>query len=173
MEEIFKLYKDTSNHSKGGRYEVSNFGRVKKNGEIYEPPFNNRYYKISNEFLHRIVYELFKGKIPEGYVVDHIDTNTKNNHIDNLRACTTKENNNNPLTLIKRAAKLKGRKMADEFKKNAAERAKGNTFRVGYKASKDTCDKLSKSLTKYFATYTVKRVYDENGKYHYEKIKKK
>ena len=35
MEEIFKLYKDTSFHGNGAKWEISNFGRVKKNGEIY------------------------------------------------------------------------------------------------------------------------------------------
>lgn len=42
---------------------------------------------------HRVVYEFFKGKIPEGFVVDHIDNNVSNNKIDNLQAITALENN--------------------------------------------------------------------------------
>lgn len=34
---------------------------------------------------HRIIYELFFGKIPEGYVIDHIDGDSSNNKISNLR----------------------------------------------------------------------------------------
>lgn len=171
MEEVFKLYKDTRFHGNGAKWEISNFGRVKKNGEIYEPAFS-KYYRIGNAFLHRIVYELLKGEIPEGYVVDHIDTNVRNNHIDNLRACTPTENNNNPLTVIKRIAKLKGRKMSDETKQKISELKLGNTNRLGKGFTEESKKQISDTLKKYFATYTVRRVYDENGKYHYEKIKK-
>lgn len=108
MEEIFKLYKDTSFHGNGAKWEISNFGRVKKNGEIYEPVFTGDYYRIGPAFVHRIVYELFKGEIPEGYVVDHIDTNTKNNHVDNLRACSQSENLKNPITLNRLSNSMKG-----------------------------------------------------------------
>jgi hypothetical protein len=33
--------------------------------------------------LHRVVWELHKGKIPDGMVVDHIDGNIRNNNISN------------------------------------------------------------------------------------------
>lgn len=108
MEEIFKLYKDTSFHGNGAKWEISNFGRVKKNGEIYEPVFTGGYYRIGPAFVHRIVYELFKGEIPEGYVVDHIDTNVRNNHIDNLHACSQSENLKNPITLNRLSNSMKG-----------------------------------------------------------------
>jgi len=41
---------------------------------------------------HRIVWEMFNGEIPEGFVVDHIDGNPSNNTIENLRVCTNQEN---------------------------------------------------------------------------------
>ena len=43
-------------------------------------------------YLHRLVYETFKGPIPKDMEIDHIDGNKHNNHIDNLRLVTPKEN---------------------------------------------------------------------------------
>lgn len=42
--------------------------------------------KKHTPFLHRLVYEIVKGPIPEGYVVHHIDENKRNNNPDNLIA---------------------------------------------------------------------------------------
>lgn len=46
-----------------------------------------RYVKV-----HTLVVEQFIGIIPEGYVVNHIDGNKQNNHVDNLEIVTVKEN---------------------------------------------------------------------------------
>lgn len=51
---------------------------------------NNNYRR---KFLvHRLVYEAFNGKIPDGYTIDHIDQNPLNNNIDNLQCITKQEN---------------------------------------------------------------------------------
>lgn len=42
-------------------------------------------------YLHRQVWESIFGKIPRGYVVHHIDGNTKNNNIENLKIMTQSE----------------------------------------------------------------------------------
>ena len=45
--------------------------------------------------VHRLVYEAFKGEIPEGMEIDHIDRNRRNNNPDNLRVVTRAENMQN------------------------------------------------------------------------------
>ena len=42
--------------------------------------------------VHRLVYKAWKGSIPEGLQINHIDGNKLNNHIDNLEAVTSAEN---------------------------------------------------------------------------------
>ena len=49
--------------------------------------------------VHRGVYETFVGEIPEGYVIDHINTIRDDNRMENLRLVTPAENSNNPLTI--------------------------------------------------------------------------
>lgn len=64
----------------------------------------NRGDHIEGFKVHRAMWETFKGEIPEGYHIDHIDTNKANNNIENLRCVTPNENNHNPNTLAKRRA---------------------------------------------------------------------
>lgn len=46
-------------------------------------------------FCHNIVWKLHHGDIPESFIVDHIDGNTENNSIGNLRVVTRTVNNRN------------------------------------------------------------------------------
>lgn len=63
-----------------------------------KPSTNNSGYEFicykrrSIVLVHRLVYEAFKGKIPEGLEIDHIDRNKHNNNPDNLRVVTKSEN---------------------------------------------------------------------------------
>ena len=53
---------------------------------------------VSKKKLHRIVAEAFIPN-PENYLeIDHIDTDTSNNRVSNLRWCNRKTNANNPFT---------------------------------------------------------------------------
>lgn len=101
MEEIFKVCFEN--------YEISNYGnlrRLLKNGEYkiikgsidamgYRYIQFNRKKKRNNMKFHTLVCKCFIGEKPKGYITDHIDRNRLNNHIDNLRYCTYKENANN------------------------------------------------------------------------------
>ena len=48
--------------------------------------------KTKSFSLHRFIYECFKGDIPVGYEIDHIDNDKHNNHIDNLQALSSTDN---------------------------------------------------------------------------------
>lgn len=55
--------------------------------------------KLSQNYVHRIIWETFNGEIPDGYQIDHINTIRTDNRLENLRMVTCKENHNNPLTI--------------------------------------------------------------------------
>lgn len=48
--------------------------------------------KNRKESIHRLVYETYIGDIPEGCVINHKDSNRKNNEISNLEVMTYSEN---------------------------------------------------------------------------------
>lgn len=79
-------------------WEVSDQGRVKCNGELWDYNHCNGYAKLSFGLLHRKIAELF---IPNPYnkpEVDHINGIKTDNRAVNLRWVTDKENMNNPVT---------------------------------------------------------------------------
>lgn len=80
----------------------SGLSRIKagggKNGKIGPVLSRDRegYYRFKFKNLHyrtnRVVYFMHTGKDPGSLVVDHVDGVISNNHVDNLRCCTNKEN---------------------------------------------------------------------------------
>ncbi len=96
-EEILKVIPGFPN------YLVSNYGRVmyKKTMKEKSARLNKQgYYRIklwhkgnNKTFtIAKLVAEAFIGKIPKGYVVDHINCNPLINHINNLQIITVKDN---------------------------------------------------------------------------------
>lgn len=57
--------------------------------------------------VHRAIWETFNGEIPEGMVIDHLNTNRSDNRLDNLNCCTYSENSNNPNSVAKMKETLK------------------------------------------------------------------
>lgn len=87
-------------------YEVSNFGRIRsliwhpmkirstkanKNIYIHLPLSRNGIHKTV--LIHRVVYEAFKGAIPNGFQVHHKDGNKRNNCLSNLEAVSIRQHN--------------------------------------------------------------------------------
>ncbi len=90
--------------------EISNHGRVRKcidmsdlQAIVYRydlTTLDRQGYKRftadrKSIYLHHAVAKLFIGDRPEGKVIDHIDRDKTNNHVDNLRYCTYSENSRN------------------------------------------------------------------------------
>jgi hypothetical protein len=88
MEEIYKIGKDG--------YLVSNYGNVKgKKVEFLKKHVSQAGYVLYGGKLglcHRLVWETFNGKIPDGLQINHIDLNKTNNRLDNLELATSSEN---------------------------------------------------------------------------------
>lgn len=117
--EIWKTIEDYPN------YQVSNLGNVKnkKTRRFLTPKIgrDGRYLSVylcnngkeNTQRVHRLVAEAFLGKHP-GMMVNHIDGNKLNNHLDNLEWCTARENNihavktglNHPGAYQKRAVRV-------------------------------------------------------------------
>lgn len=43
-------------------------------------------------YVHRFIYECYRGMIPEGMVVDHVNENKEDNHLCNLQLLTPQQN---------------------------------------------------------------------------------
>ena len=98
---------------KGERYSIRDNGAIQRHARIGKrhrkdddiwtfgiPCSQSGYMKIGNEVVHRIVATAFHGEAPTPqHVIDHIDTNRRNNRPENLRWLTRLENVlNNPIT---------------------------------------------------------------------------
>lgn len=138
MEEIWK---DVENYE--GLYQVSNLGRVKslrvkrhKDGILilgehngYPCVFLHKDKKRHWKMVHRLVAQAFIPKVEGKDCIDHIDGNTRNNNVSNLRWCTNQENLTFPLALKHRSEAVLGDK---------------NPF-FGKKHSNETKEKISNS----------------------------
>lgn len=86
-----------------GLYEVSNFGRVRRNGKILKPAMmRNGYLRVDlykngiakHSALHRLVALAFLPNPDNLPYINHKDEDKTNNSIDNLEWCTPLYNSN-------------------------------------------------------------------------------
>lgn len=74
---IYRNEHKMSTYDNGLGYVCS---KLRKNG--------NRY----TVYIHRLMWQTFIGDIPDGYEINHIDHNKKNNKLENLELVTHSEN---------------------------------------------------------------------------------
>lgn len=101
-------------HDYEGLYQGSNYGRIKslkfgketimkcsKGAQGYIQVTLRKNGNRKRPYVHQLIAQTFIPN-PEGKpCVDHINGNKTDNRVENLRWCTHKENNNNPLSLNK------------------------------------------------------------------------
>lgn len=89
--------------------------------------------KYINKMLHKIIAEAFVPNPENKPCIDHINGDPLDNRIENLRWCTYKENNNNPVTKERKAISSKGvnkcRKHTEGFKQYLSNKFKGREFK--------------------------------------------
>lgn len=82
-------------------YSVSNMGRIRNNetNRLLHLDESQKYVRVGlnnrkHYYIHRLVYCTFHNDYDlDGYVIDHIDNNPKNNSLSNLQKITHSENN--------------------------------------------------------------------------------
>lgn len=128
-----------------GYYEVDQFGRVYSlervvsvddNGRKYRKPISGKLLKqrmhtqgykavsltkagkTKSVYVHRIVAMAFLPNPNELPFINHIDEDKTNNFVENLEWCTVQYNNTYGGAIERRVAKIRGRTMSDEQKRD-------------------------------------------------------
>ena len=107
-----RLYKGYVVHSDGRveRKDGKGFYKLGKDGAGYVLfTITEGRKTIQRTRLHRVVWEAFNGKIPQGMEVDHMDDDRSNNDLSNLRLLTKGQN-------ISRAKRLLSNKQMETIK---------------------------------------------------------
>jgi hypothetical protein len=72
---------------------------IRHQGSVAGSVNNKGYYQVKYKSMfpkvHRVIWSLFNGEIPKGFIVDHLDGDSKNNLISNLALKTIAENSRN------------------------------------------------------------------------------
>lgn len=143
-----------------GLYQVSSFGRVKSlyfgKERILKPKKDKCGYlhvilckngKRKSFLVHRLVAKCFLEPIKGKDIINHIDENPSNNHVDNLEFCTHEYNMNYGTIKERKSEKMKG-KMSGE-----------NNPMYGKQHTEETKKKMSESLKKPIQQYTLDMVF--------------
>lgn len=90
--------------------------------------YNSKSYKV-----HRIIWEMHYGPIPEGYEIDHIWHNRQDNRIQNLRLVLKEENAKNRRVYINNSSGVTGVSWSRRDSRWLAQiTIKGKTIHLGY-----------------------------------------
>ncbi len=109
--EIWKVTK------KYPKIQISNKGRIKlSNNKITYGTLSHNYMKYNNTGIHELVLNAFGNPKPDwASSVNHIDKNTKNNHIENLEWSTPKMQANHSHSIKIESYDIRSNKIIDTF----------------------------------------------------------
>ena len=99
-----------------------------------------------NTYAHRVIWEIVNGHIPDGFVIDHINGDSIDNRIGNLRLVTISGNNKNKINRIGNTSGCAGVHFDSKRNKWVA-RINGinkKRYHIGYYADKDQAIKARK-----------------------------
>jgi len=123
----------------------------KKTGHIYCNLDRDGYVRVRKDGkeyrAHRLIWEMHYGSIPTGILIDHIDGDTLNNRIENLRLATRQQNN----------ANAKGGKNGSTLPKGLTQVSTGYRARLTFKGT-------TFSLGTYTTIEEAKKAYDDKNK---------
>ncbi|RZT96639.1 HNH endonuclease [Ancylomarina subtilis] len=107
------------------------------------------------EYLHRIVAEIYLGECPEGYLVNHIDFDRTNDNIENLEYVSAEENT---IHSIERIVE-KRRKITNEQILEFKEYLRENPKKINYKYFMEKFNVCRRTLYNIKTGRTWKHIY--------------
>lgn len=167
--------------------EISNFGNVRgiwNKKQISVVVINDRQHVNNHHHpIYQLVWTVFNGPIPKGYVVHHKDHNSMNDRLDNLQIMTKSEHTIHHHTGIKqsdeckrkKSEKLKGRVFTEETKMKMSKSAKKRGInietrqkmalaRIGHVVTEETRQKISNSKKGHIVTEETRQKLREKAK---------
>ena len=131
-EEIWKSYK-----TRKSNFEISNFGNV-RGAEV--TIVNGRRY-VGTLQVFKLVWKLFVGQVPKGYVVHHIDHNKLNDRLNNLTLMTIAEHSSHH-----NKGQHQSKTCSNETRKKISKSMKGNQNAKDYHHSEEAKRKIGETM---------------------------
>lgn len=139
------------------RWKVNRGTKIKQGDPQGSYSSGNRYYQVGlfKKYykVHRIIWQLLEGEIPEDREIDHKDTNTLNNKRENLRLATQGQNRAN--RKMNSATGYRGVYVVGPSYKQQI-RVEGQTLYLGvYGTPEDQARQYDEQAKKYFGEFQV------------------